>query len=278
MDIVVQCRLAHRALEQEGLVGKFQRAAMVEIDFHLRRAGLMAQRVDVNLLHLAVIIDILEQRIEFVHRINAIGLARLFSTPRLTRRGDKRVVGISALLDKEEFQLRCHHRGKAGLFEQPQHPLQHGAWCEGNDLAFMVIGVMNDLRCRGIIPRHQTTTVRVGAQNDIGADFAQHLGIKILARYRLAEHIFRQAQPARPGGTGEFMDRQDLATRNAGNITDKAFDLGDRLVLQPLFHVERHATSPQVVSEPQLVSRGVQCLAGNPDSLVDIGSAIGQCR
>ena len=68
---MLERRLAQRALEQEGLVGELQRVAVVEVDLHLRRAGLVGQRVDVDLLRLAPVVDVLEDRVELVDRVDA---------------------------------------------------------------------------------------------------------------------------------------------------------------------------------------------------------------
>ena len=206
----------------------------------------MAQRVDVDLLHIAVIVDVLEQRIEFIDRIDAIGLTGLFSAPRLAGRGDKRVVRIGALFDKKEFQLRRHHRIKTIRLEQCQNTLQDGARGEGHDLALMVEGVMDDLRCRLAIPGHQPAAVRIGAQDYIRANLVQNLGIQIGTGHRLAEDIFGKPQTAGISSAAEFVHRQNLAARNAGNVAHQAFHLGDRFLFQPVFHVERHATSPVV--------------------------------
>ena len=68
--------LAQGALEQEGLVGEIERVAVVEVDLHLRRPGLVGQRVDVDLLRFAPVVDVLEDRVELVDRIDAERLPR----------------------------------------------------------------------------------------------------------------------------------------------------------------------------------------------------------
>ena len=49
--------------------------AVQQIDLHLRRPVLVDQRVDLDVLRLAEGIDVVEQRIEFVDRGDAVGLA-----------------------------------------------------------------------------------------------------------------------------------------------------------------------------------------------------------
>ena len=73
---VLERRLAQGALEQERLVGELQRIAVVEVDLHLGRAGFVGQRVDVDLLRLAPVVDVLEDRIELVDGVDAVALAR----------------------------------------------------------------------------------------------------------------------------------------------------------------------------------------------------------
>ena len=61
VHLVTQRGFAHRALEQEHAVGEFQRVAVHEVDFHLRRADFMNQRVDFQFLHVAVLVDVFER-------------------------------------------------------------------------------------------------------------------------------------------------------------------------------------------------------------------------
>ena len=49
---------AHRALEQEHLVGQAQRVGVEEVDLHLAGADLVDQGVDVELHLLAVVVDV----------------------------------------------------------------------------------------------------------------------------------------------------------------------------------------------------------------------------
>jgi hypothetical protein len=79
--VVAQRRLAHRALEEEHLVGQAQRVGVEEVDLHLPGADLVDQRVDVELHLLAVVVDVLEQRVELVDRVDAVGLAEVSLRP-----------------------------------------------------------------------------------------------------------------------------------------------------------------------------------------------------
>ena len=68
-------RLAHRALEDEHLVGKPQRLAVTEIDLDLPGPALVIERVDVELLGLAVVVEVYEEGVELVDRVDAELLA-----------------------------------------------------------------------------------------------------------------------------------------------------------------------------------------------------------
>ena len=81
VHLVAQRRLARRALEQERLVRQVQRIAVQEVDLHLRRAVLVDQRVDLDVLRLAERVDVVEQRIELVDRRDAVALAARLCAP-----------------------------------------------------------------------------------------------------------------------------------------------------------------------------------------------------
>ena len=119
--------LAQRALEQEGLVGELQRVAVVEVDLHLRRPGLVGQRVDVDLLRLAPVVDVLEDRVELVDRVDAERLARGLLPARAADRRHQRVVGVLVDLGQEELELGRHDRLPALVVVELEHPAQHVA-------------------------------------------------------------------------------------------------------------------------------------------------------
>ncbi len=85
VHLVAQRRLARGALEQEGLVGKVLRIAVQQVDLHLRRAVLVDQRVDLDVLRLAEGVHVIEQRIELVDRGDAVGLAARLGAARSAR-------------------------------------------------------------------------------------------------------------------------------------------------------------------------------------------------
>ena len=91
---MLQRGLAHGALEQEDLVGEFERIAVIEIDLELGRSALVAQGVDIEFLRFAEVIDVLDDRIEVVGGVDAIGLAARLLAAGAADRGFQRIVGI----------------------------------------------------------------------------------------------------------------------------------------------------------------------------------------
>ena len=122
-------RLARRALEEEGLVGQLQRIAVHQVDLHLRGAVLVDQRVDLDLLGLAELVDVVEQRVELVDRRDAVGLPADLRPARAADRRLQRIVRVDVGLDQEELELRRHDRLPAARFVQLEHSLstQRGA-------------------------------------------------------------------------------------------------------------------------------------------------------
>ena len=115
VDAVLERGLAQRALEQERLVRELQRVAVIEVDLHLRGARLVGQGVDVDFLHLAPVVDVLEDRVELVDRIDAVALARRFGSSRAADRRLERIVGILVDPGQEELELGRHDRAPAAL-------------------------------------------------------------------------------------------------------------------------------------------------------------------
>ncbi len=105
-----QRRLAQRALEEEDLVGQAQRVGVEEVDLHLAGTDLVDQRVDVQLHALAVGVDVLEQRVELVDRVDRVGLARGLAAPAAADRRLQRHVGVGVARHQVELELGRHHR------------------------------------------------------------------------------------------------------------------------------------------------------------------------
>ena len=109
VHLVAQRRFARGALEQEGLVGEVQRIAMQQVDFHLRRAVFVDQRIDLDVLVLAELVHVVEQRIELVDSRDAVALAARLCAARAAHRRLERIVGVDVGFDEVELELRRHH-------------------------------------------------------------------------------------------------------------------------------------------------------------------------
>ena len=98
VDVVTQRRVPHRALEKKRMIGELQRRAVIEVDLDLRHALFVDQAVDADFLALAKIVDVLEQRIEFVDRVDRIGLASRLRPPGFAGRRQQRIIGVEVFL------------------------------------------------------------------------------------------------------------------------------------------------------------------------------------
>ncbi|KAG1253164.1 hypothetical protein G6F65_017589 [Rhizopus arrhizus] len=217
---------------KEHLVGQVHRVGVGEIDLQLRRAGLVDQRVDVQLHRVAVVVHQVEDRVELVDRIDRIGLARRFRTARAARRGQQREIRVGVLLHQEELQFRCHDGAQAQFGIGVQHPAQHVARGQLVRFAGLGVAVVDDLRRRVGGPGHHAHGVRVRTQDHVRIRRRGQVVVIVgeLARDRSGEDAFRQARAVI---VRELVGGDDLAARVAGDVRHQAFDLGDPPLLQP---------------------------------------------
>jgi hypothetical protein len=236
--VVAHRRFSERALEEEDLVGELQRVVVEEVDLHLASADLVDQRVHVQLHLLAVGVDILEQRVELVHGVDRIRLARGLGAPAAADRGLQRHVGVGVAGDEVELQLGGHDRVPALGIEQVADPAQHRTRRERHHLAVLVVAVVDDLRGRVGRPRHDAHGGRVGAQVHVAVGGVDHVVVRAFfgefPRHAHGDHRLGQPHAA---VLGEFLAGQDLAARHARQVGDEAFDLGDAALVEPVFEV-----------------------------------------
>ncbi len=74
IDPVLERGFTQRAFEQECLIGQFKRRTVIEVHFKLGGARLVAHGIGVDIHGFAIVIEVFDQRIEFVDRINAKGV------------------------------------------------------------------------------------------------------------------------------------------------------------------------------------------------------------
>ena len=138
-----------------------QRIAVAQVDLHLRRALLVDQGVDLQLLRLGEGVDVLEQGVELVDRRDRIGAAAGFGPARAADRRFERIVRIGVALDQVEFELRRHDRLPALLAIEIDHPLQHLARGDLDGAAVVIDGVVDHLGGRVAAP----TAPRTGSRS-----------------------------------------------------------------------------------------------------------------
>jgi hypothetical protein len=198
------------------------------------------QRVDVDVRFFAVVVDILEDLVELVGRVDAIGLAAGLRPAGAADRRDQRQVRVGVDADQVKLELWRDDRLPALVVIEFQHLLQNIARRMLHRRVVGVEGVVDHLRGRVGVPGHHPDGIRVGAQIDVGilvrADIVL-VQIGILAGHGLEEDAFRQAQAIVAHALGEFLRRQDLAAWNAVHVGDKALDLIDLAFVEPFFQV-----------------------------------------
>ncbi len=234
VHVVAKRSLADGALELEDLVGEYERIAVAQVDLHLRRAFLVDQRVDLELLLLGELVDVVEQIVELVDRGDRVGLARELGPARAPARRLQRVIRILVRLDQIKLDLRRHHRHPAAIGEEFDRPPQHLAWRDLQRPAIRMVGVMDELRRRIDFPRHhrQRREIRFEQHVAIGSVVLETLVIlRPVAADRLGEDRARHRH-GRPGQ--EFLHRHHLPARDARLIGDDALDVLDMSLCQPL--------------------------------------------
>ena len=237
---MAQRRLARGAFEEKHLIRQVERLAVDEVDFHLRRTVLMDEGVDLDILVLA---DVIEQRVELIHRGDAVGLAAGLGAPGTTHGGLERVVGVLVLLDQIELQLRCHHRIPAALRVQLDDVAQHVARCHRHAPAVGIEAIMDHLRGGLRRPRHAPHCLLIGLEHDV--DFRRAHGSaglqRVVAGHGLQEHALRQAHAP---VLGELFRRHDLAAGDASHVGNDGLDLGDAVIAEELPDLTHHTLRP----------------------------------
>ena len=230
---MAQRRLAHGALEGEHLVGQVDRVAVQEVHFQLRRARLVDQRVEIQLLLLAEAIHVLDDRVELVGRVDRVGLPGGLGPARAADRRFELVVGIDVLLDEVELHLGRHHRLQAIFLVESQYAPQHAARGERVQVAFHVVAVVDDLRGRLIRPGDEAHRIGVGAQVHVAVAGVEQFPviIRVIAVHRLGEDALGQARIVLPD---ELVRGDEFPARVARHVGDQHLHFRDAVVEKPL--------------------------------------------
>src|SRR6185312_14124671 len=178
-----------------------------QVDLHLRGSILVDQGVDLDLLVLAELVDVVEERIELVDRSDAVRLSPGLRPARPPHRRLQRIVGVLVLLDQIELELRRHDRLPAALGIQLDDVAQHVPRRHRHAPAIRVETVVDHL-CGGLRrPGHAPHRLGVGLENDVD------------------------------------LRRHDLAPCDASHVGNDGFDLGDAVITEELADFADHAAT-----------------------------------
>ena len=125
VDAVLQRRFARDPFEQEHLVGELERIAVQEVDLELAGAVFVRQRIRIDFHRFAIVVDVFDDRVEFVHRIDAVRTTRAFFATRASDRRFERIVRIFVLLHEVELDLRRDDRLPAFVGVHLQDAFEH---------------------------------------------------------------------------------------------------------------------------------------------------------
>ena len=110
VDAMLQRGFARDPLEQEYLIGELEWIAVQEVDLELAGAVFVGQRVRIDFHRFAVVVDVFDDRVEFIHRIDAVRATRAFFAACAPDRRFERIVRIFVLLHEVELDLRRDDR------------------------------------------------------------------------------------------------------------------------------------------------------------------------
>ena len=154
MHLMVDCRLAHGAFKQEDLVGKINGMTVQEIELELRRPHFLGNRVDVDVLRFTERVHVINERIEVVHRVDAVGLLRALGPAETSLRRLGFLGRIRMGTEQVKLDLRRHDWHPTAGFVLCQHVPQDCARRLRNGRAIAVITVKEDRRGRIGGPGH----------------------------------------------------------------------------------------------------------------------------
>ena len=107
-----------RPLEEKDLIRKIDGIAVQQIDFELRRAAFLNDRVDLQILPLGKFVDVVDDLVVFVDGAKAIGLPAGAGTARASHRRLERIIGIGVGFGQIEFEFRGDDRAASPLWRK----------------------------------------------------------------------------------------------------------------------------------------------------------------
>ena len=230
---VFECGFANGALEQEDLVCEMHRVAMDEVDFKLRRAAFLNDRIDLKVLQFREFIDIVDDLVVLVDGAEAVGLAAGPLTARTAGRRLERIVGIGVGLGKIELEFRRHDRLPAFLTVEIHDPAQDGARRDLDRVSILPGRVMDDLGSGTGGPRRRADRRKIRHHHQVALRIERLtvvLEADIVARDGLMENRDRQVDRFQ---LDELLDGHRLAARHSGDVRDGAIDFFDTMRADP---------------------------------------------
>jgi len=225
---------AHGALEHQNLVGQVQRITVTEVDFHLRRAFLVDQGVQIQALQFAPVVHVFEQRVEFVRRVDGEALTAGFRTTGAAYRRHQREIRVTVAFGQVELHLWRDDGFPAFVGIHLQHFLEDVARRQLDGVALLVEGVVDHHGSGLDGPGHNENGVGVRTAEHVDVRLVQQVVIDvvldIVASHGLQQHALWEAHALL---VEELVGRRDLAASNAGQVADQAFDFGDFAFFQP---------------------------------------------
>ncbi|MDJ0932126.1 hypothetical protein [Breoghania sp.] len=139
------------ALEQEGLVGQFDRIAVAEVHFQLGQACLVRHGGNLDAAQLAIVVDQVDDVVVVVCMFDAVGLVAEFLVSRQSHRHAQRHVRVVVLAGEVELEFRGDNRLQSPLGIKPEDLAQDLARGEIDRGSVHEDAVANDLG--GSVPR-----------------------------------------------------------------------------------------------------------------------------
>ena len=226
-----QRRFAHRALEDEDLVGLLHRIAVDEVDLELGRTEFLNDGVDLDPLRGGEVVDMVSDALVFVDPLHRERLIAALGPARAALRRFQRQVGIGVRLGQVELQLRCDDRLPAQFLEALEHAAQDRARGKVDRLTVQIEHVVNHLDRRHRGPGQRARRAQIGLEDHVG--IRPQLAVRTVgigAGDGRKENRGRQAgfDPAEP-----LLRRHNLAARDTGEIGRVALDFLDALLARP---------------------------------------------
>ncbi|MNQ77865.1 hypothetical protein D3C85_927580 [compost metagenome] len=185
-------------------------------------------------MQFAPVVDVFEQRVEFVGRVDGERLTTAFGAARTAHRRLERQVRVFAALGQVELHFRRDNRPPAFVGVQLQDFLQHVARRQFDRVAELVEGVVDHDGGRLDGPWHHVDGVGVRLADHVDIGRVEQVVVDVVVDkvpgYRLQKDTFRQAHASL---MQELVGRCNFAACNAGQIADDALDFGNLVIFQP---------------------------------------------